>query len=127
MGLKSAYMPLLAINTKVFKDNYQNRETLIKHGLLSNTSGLILEIHQKLTWADHLDVYNNLLVSTDATNVKQKNDRIRKKEKNEGINSRKDTLNKKAYELGKFGGIDVALIICVHGRYTTYRSTDYKL
>jgi hypothetical protein len=52
MGLKSAYMPLLAINATVFKDSYQNRETLIKHDRLSNTSGLILEIpvHQKLTW-----------------------------------------------------------------------------
>jgi hypothetical protein len=34
-------------------------------------------------------------------------------------------LIKKAYELGEFDGIDVALIICKHGRYTTYRSRNY--
>ena len=34
---------------------------------------------------------------------------------------------KKAYELGEFDGIDVALIICKHGRYTTYRSKDHAL
>ena len=32
---------------------------------------------------------------------------------------------KKAYELGEFDGIDVALIICKHGRYITYRSRDH--
>jgi hypothetical protein len=36
-------------------------------------------------------------------------------------------LIKKAYELGEFNGIDVALIICKHGRYTTYRSRDHAL
>jgi hypothetical protein len=34
-------------------------------------------------------------------------------------------LIKKAYELGEFDGIDVALIICKHGRYTTYSSKGY--
>jgi len=48
----------------------------------------------------------------------------RRKRKNEGINRRKDTLIKKAYELGEFDGIDIALIICKQGRYTTYRSRD---
>ncbi len=28
----------------------------------------------------------------------------------------------KAYEIGKFDGIDVALIICKHGQYSTYKS-----
>lgn len=32
---------------------------------------------------------------------------------------------KKAFELGEFDGINVALIICKNGRYTTYRSRDY--
>jgi hypothetical protein len=80
----------------------------------------------KLTWVDHLDLCNNLLVSMDTTNVKQKNDGIRRKRKNEGINRRKDTLVKKAYELEEFDGVEVALIICKHGRYTTYRSRDHK-
>ena len=31
---------------------------------------------------------------------------------------------KKAYELGELDGIDIALIICKHGRYTTYGSRD---
>ncbi|PMD59252.1 uncharacterized protein K444DRAFT_489163, partial [Hyaloscypha bicolor E] len=47
------------------------------------------------------------------------------KRKNEGLNRRKDTLIKEAYELGEFDGIDVALIICKHGRYTTYGSRDH--
>jgi hypothetical protein len=50
---------------------------------------------------------------------------IKRKRRNEGINRRKDTLVKKAYELGKLDGIDVGLIICKHGRYTTYRSSDH--
>ena len=61
----------------------------------------------------------------DITNVKRNDEGKRRKRKNEGINRRKDTLIKKAYELGEFDGIDVALIICKHGRYTTYRSRDH--
>lgn len=33
---------------------------------------------------------------------------------------------KKAHELGEFDGVDVALIICKHGQYSTYRSRDRK-
>jgi hypothetical protein len=58
-------------------------------------------------------------------NVKRNNEGKRRKRKNEGINRRKDTLIKKAYELGELDGIDVALIICKHGRYTIYRSRDH--
>lgn len=61
------------------------------------------------------------------SNVKRNNEGKRRKRKNEGINRRKDTLIKKAYELEEFDGIDVALIICKHGRYTTYRSRDHAL
>lgn len=57
--------------------------------------------------------------------TKHNNQRVKRKRTNEGINRRKDTLVKKAYELGEFDGIDVALIICKHGRYTTYRSKDH--
>lgn len=79
----------------------------------------------KLIWADHLDLYYSLLVSMDTINVKRNDERKRRKRKNEGKNRRKNTLIKKAYELGEFDGIDVALIICKHGRYTTYRSRDH--
>jgi len=34
-------------------------------------------------------------------------------------------LIKKAYKLGEFDSINVALIICKRGRYTTYRSREY--
>jgi hypothetical protein len=51
---------------------------------------------------------------------------VKNKRKNEGINKRKDTLIKKAYELRQFDGVNVALIICKHGRYTTYKSRDHK-
>ncbi|KAH6704262.1 hypothetical protein BKA61DRAFT_581491 [Leptodontidium sp. MPI-SDFR-AT-0119] len=61
----------------------------------------------------------------DSVNVKRNEEGKRRKRKNEGINRRKETLIKKAYELGEFDGIDVALIICKHGRYTTYSSKGY--
>jgi hypothetical protein len=34
-------------------------------------------------------------------------------------------LIKKAYELGEFDGIDIALIIYKHGQYTIYRSRGH--
>ena len=49
----------------------------------------------------------------DKTKIKR-NKGIRKKQENKGINKRKDTLIKKAYELREFDNIDVALIICKH-------------
>jgi hypothetical protein len=59
--------------------------------------------------------------------MKQRGDEKKTREReNEGISRRKDTLIKKAYELGEFDGIDIALIICKHGRYVTYRSKDHK-
>jgi len=61
----------------------------------------------------------------DPTNAKLNGERRRRKSENERINRRKDTLVKKAFELGEFDGIDVALIICKYSRYTTYRSSDY--
>jgi putative salt-induced outer membrane protein YdiY len=61
----------------------------------------------------------------DSTNVKRNDEGKRRKRKNEGLNRRKYTLIKKAYELGEFDGIDVALMIYKHGRYTTYRSRDH--
>jgi hypothetical protein len=62
----------------------------------------------------------------DTTKIKRNNEGIRRKRENEGINRRRDTLIKKAYELGEFDGMDIALIICKHGRYTTYRSRDHR-
>ncbi|KAH6668481.1 hypothetical protein B0J14DRAFT_675271, partial [Halenospora varia] len=62
----------------------------------------------------------------DASRIKRDNERIKRKRKNEGTNRRTETLVKKAYELGKFDGVDVALTICKYGRYTTYRSRDHK-
>ena len=61
----------------------------------------------------------------DITNAKLNGERRRKKRENEGINRRKKTLVKKAFGLGEFEGIEVALIICKYGRYTTYRPRDY--
>jgi hypothetical protein len=108
-----SYAPLLATNSKVLKDNHQSRGSLTKHGLEQQTTLKCLRLNarssSKLTWADHLDLCNNLLVSMDTINVKRNDEGKRKKRKNDGINRRKDTLIKKAYELGEFDGIDVAL------------------
>ena len=65
------------------------------------------------------------LVLMDTTNVKRKNDGVRKTRKNEGTNRRMDTLVKKTHEIGECDGVDMALIICKHSRYTMYRSRDY--
>jgi hypothetical protein len=50
---------------------------------------------------------------------------IKGKQKNKGINKRKDTLVKKAYELGQLNSVNVALIICKYSQYIIYRSKDY--
>jgi hypothetical protein len=65
------------------------------------------------------------LVSMDNTNVKRNDEGKRRKRKNEGINRRKDTLIKKAYELRDLDSIDVTLIIYKYSRYTIYRSKDH--
>jgi hypothetical protein len=61
----------------------------------------------------------------DTLKIKRDNEGKRRKRKNEGINRRIETLIIKAYEIGKFDGVDVALTICKHGRYTTYKSKVY--
>ncbi len=58
----------------------------------------------------------------DTPKIERDNEGKRRKRKNEGINRRIETLITKAYEIGKFDGVDVALTICKHGRYTTYNS-----
>ncbi|PVH68901.1 hypothetical protein DL98DRAFT_474343 [Cadophora sp. DSE1049] len=61
----------------------------------------------------------------DSINVKRNEEGKIRTRKNEEINRRKETLIKKAYELVEYDGIDIALIICKHGRYTTYSSKGY--
>ena len=58
----------------------------------------------------------------DTPKIERDNEGKRRKRKNEGINRRIETLIIKAYKIGKFDGVDVALTICKHGRYTTYNS-----
>jgi hypothetical protein len=55
--------------------------------------------------------------------MRRNKERLKQKKKNEALNRRKKTLIKKAFKLGEFNNIDVALIIRKHGRYITYRST----
>jgi hypothetical protein len=61
----------------------------------------------------------------DPINVKRNDKGKRRKRKNEGINRRIETLITKAYEIGKFDGVDVTLTICKYSRYTTYNSKVY--
>jgi len=61
----------------------------------------------------------------DTIYIKRIDEGKRRKRKNERINRTIDTLITKAYEVGEFDGIDVALAISKHGRYTTYRSRDH--
>jgi hypothetical protein len=111
MDSKSVPIPLLATVRKSSKtairiEGLNNRQ-------LSNVLGLMLE--SKLPWADHF------LVLIDTPKIKRNNEGKRRKRKNEGINRRIETLITKAYELGKFDGVDVALTICKHSRYTIYK------
>jgi hypothetical protein len=62
----------------------------------------------------------------DPAQIERNNERIKRKRENEGINRRIETLVKRAHKLGGVDGVDVALIISKHGRYTTYRSRDHK-
>jgi hypothetical protein len=48
------------------------------------------------------------------------------KRRTDNIGQRKKTLLKKAYELGKYDGVDVAVIICQNSKFFTYRLVDYK-
>ncbi|KAG9247737.1 hypothetical protein BJ878DRAFT_539004 [Calycina marina] len=59
------------------------------------------------------------------TDVKLNDQKRRKKRENEGINNRQKTLLHKAHELGEFAGVEVAVIIRKHGKYTTYVSEGY--
>ncbi len=60
------------------------------------------------------------------TDVKLNDQKRRKKRENEGINNRQKTLLHKAHELGEFAGVEVAVIIRKHGKYTTYVSEGYR-
>jgi hypothetical protein len=48
------------------------------------------------------------------------------KRRSENLGRRKKTVLKKVYELGKYDGIDVALIIRQNGRFFTYRSINHE-
>jgi hypothetical protein len=48
----------------------------------------------------------------DIPKIERDNEGKRRKRKNEGINRRIETLITKAYEIGKFDGVDVALTNC---------------
>ena len=50
--------------------------------------------------------------------------RIRKRE-NERINRRTKTLLNKGIELGQLDGIEVALLICKYGHYTTFKTKGF--
>jgi hypothetical protein len=58
-------------------------------------------------------------------NLKRKRENSRPK-KAENLRQRKETLFKKVYKLGKYDGVDVALILRQNGRYFTYRSIDLE-
>jgi len=73
----------------------------------------------KLPWADRL------LILIDTLKIERDNEEKRRKRKNEGINKRIKTLIIKVYEIRKFDGVDVALTIYKHSRYTTYNSKVY--
>jgi hypothetical protein len=54
---------------------------------------------------------------------KRENSRLRK---GENLRQRKETLFKKVYKLGKYDGVDVALILRQNSQYFTYRSINLK-
>ena len=66
-----------------------------------------------------LDLWSSYYINAYSKDqTKQPGDKRKTKERSN--KQEKGTLIKKSYELGEFGGMDMALIICKHGRYTTY-------
>jgi hypothetical protein len=63
----------------------------------------------------------------DTLKIKRDNKEKRRKRKNKGINKRIKTLITKAYKIGKFDSVDVALTIYKYSRYITYNSKVYIL
>jgi hypothetical protein len=61
------------------------------------------------------------------TKIERDNKGKRRKRKNKEINRRIETLITKAYKIGKFDGVNIALTICKYSRYTTYNSKVYIL
>ncbi len=59
------------------------------------------------------------------TTVKNKHV-LKNKRKREGVSRKMKTLLRNAYKLGKLPGIDVALVVCNRGRYSTYKSIDQE-
>ena len=55
------------------------------------------------------------MVLINTLKIERDNEGKRRKRKNKGINKRIETLITKAYKIGKFDGVDVALTICKHG------------
>ena len=49
-----------------------------------------------------------------------------RKRRSNNLGRRKKTLLKKAHELGKYDGVDVAVIIRQNSRFFTYRSVNPK-
>jgi hypothetical protein len=50
----------------------------------------------------------------------KRNNQGKRKTKERSNKQEKGTLIEKAYELGEFDGMDMALIVCKHCRYTAY-------
>jgi SRF-type transcription factor (DNA-binding and dimerisation domain) len=67
---------------------------------------------------------NHLLIMP-INDPKRKGENLRRK-KAKNLRQRKKTLLKKVYELGKYDGVDIALIICQNGRISTYRLIDHE-
>jgi hypothetical protein len=58
-------------------------------------------------------------------NLKRKRENSRPR-KGENLRRRKETLFKKVYKLGKYDGVNVALILRQNGQYFTYRSINLE-
>ena len=54
------------------------------------------------------------MVPIDTPKIEQDNKGKRRKRKNKGINRRIETLITKAYKIGKFNSVNIALTICKH-------------
>ena len=67
--------------------------------------------------------YHSLVIAIDNLKGKRENSRLRK---GENLRQRKETLFKKVYKVGKYNGVDVALILHQNGQYFTYRSIDLE-
>lgn len=102
---------------EVYQQYYDGQQTWDVHCLIGPcTPSIILQVSCIYNFILFIQVLQARLFLAMPTNFSQKR-------RSERIRKRKKTVFQKAYELGKFPEIEIAIIIFQNGRYFTFNST----